>query len=739
MWINDSLFLEKEVPEHHPLSLEYRTYWKEQKKRCIEGYWIGGKWMPGNLYFYINFWHILLNKSKNSKTKEMGRPLLMDFMWDIAYYWAEARGFTGFLNDPATRLYADALLDKGATEEGLASLHENIVVPRKGIVETTKDLGPPLYLDEAKNLMWMANRGPGKSYFAGGAVVGHEFLFDGKKFYDKDLAKYYGTDPTSVSTTEVLVGAGDAKYSSDLLKKVRYGFDTLSGGMMIGEDYYPPPLSKIYTGTWSPGKQIEHYYKKKIGGTWMDFGTRSSIKHRTYKDNPFAAQGTRPAVAVKEEIGMFGNLMASHEADVETQKMGTYKFGSTLFMGTGGDMEGGTQDAYKMFYDPETYDSLVFDDVWEHRGDIGYFLPSTYGKLQYKDANGNTLEDLAYKTEAEAREKLRKGKNATTALDAYIQYNPIVPSEVFLTRTGNIFPKAELSEWLSILETNKTYIDAEYVGETFMSAEGIVTWKPDLEGKISILRDFPVNVGKTDTTGGLVIWEHPFKDDNGEVPFGLYIAGTDPYDHDESGTPSLGSTFIYKTFHTVGSWAFLPVAEYTGRPKAENYYKNLIQLLIYYNARCLYENEKKGLHQYAEIKNYDYLLMEQPGYIKDVIPNSTVNRVKGIHMNTQLKVHGEALIKDWLEEEYSPGRLNLTKLRSIPLLKELISYNRDGNFDRVMAFMMCMYATKERERLVTSHVTSYKPIHKSDFFMNVEKNKIPDHFLQGSKTAQTWI
>ena len=26
----------------------------EEKKRCIEGYWVGGVWMPGNLYFYVN-------------------------------------------------------------------------------------------------------------------------------------------------------------------------------------------------------------------------------------------------------------------------------------------------------------------------------------------------------------------------------------------------------------------------------------------------------------------------------------------------------------------------------------------------------------------------------------------------------------------------------------------------------------------------------------------------------------
>jgi hypothetical protein len=81
-----------------------------------------------------------------------------------------------------------------------------------------------------------------------------------------------------------------------------------------------------------------------------------------------------------------------------------------------------------------------------------------------------------------------------------------------------------------------------------------------------------------------------------------------------------------------------------------------------------------------------------------------------------LKTHGETLIKNWLEEEYAPGQLNLTKLRSVPLIKELIAYNRDGNFDRVMAFMLCMYAVQEKKRLVGDVSEKFVPIHKSDFF-----------------------
>ena len=42
--------------------------------------------------------------------------------------------------------------------------------------------------------------------------------------------------------------------------------------------------------------------------------------------------------------------------------------------------------------------------------------------------------------------------------------------------------------------------------------------------------------------------------------------------------------------------------------------------------------------------------------------------------------------------------MNLHKIRSFPLLKELIRYSDDGNYDRVMAFMMIMYFIQETRR-----------------------------------------
>jgi len=703
MIINKEAFILKEIPQFHPSSEEYLIFWREEKKRCIEGYWVGGVWMPGNLYFYINYWTILLNKTQHSKTKTPGKPFLRDLEWEFFYNWVEARGFSGFEDDDKYTCNRDY--------EG----QDNYVPAREYLRKThKKNLGRPLFNNEAKNFMMMGSRGFGKSYSVAGGVAGHEFVFDGMKSYDPDSL---GSTPS----TEIVVGAGDAKYSGDILKKTQFGLDNLPGGIELGDKFYPSPFAKQYGGSWYSGKEVVAEYKKKLGGTWKIMGSKSKIKHRTFKDNPFAANGTRPAVMVMEEIGMFNNLKSSHEASVECMKNGAYKFGSCMYLGTGGDMEGGgTVDARDMFYNPDVYDMISFKDDWENKGKISYFVPAYRGLNQFKDKNGNTQDQHAKDYLEKFREKLKKGKNARSALDAELQNRPLVPSEVFLTRTGNLFPVADLLNRLSELEASNRERNHDYIGELYMDAgTKKVKWKPN--PKLKPIYDFPVKASD-DIAGCVIIHEMPYEDKDGDIPYGMYIAGTDPYDHDESTTSSLGSTIVLNRLTNR------VVAEYTGRPDTANqYYENVRRLLKFYNAKCLYENERKGLFQYLEHKHETFLLADQPEIIKDVVQHSKVSRQKGMHMSKPLKSYGEELIKMWLLDPYeTDGLLNLHKLRSVGLLKELISYNNYGNFDRAMAFMMVMYHLEEVKKIKVEKEKKITTIYDQGFW----NKKI---FARGSK------
>ena len=168
-------------------------------------------------------------------------------------------------------------------------------------------------------------------------------------------------------------------------------------------------------------------------------------------------------------------------------------------------------------------------------------------------------------------------------------------------------------------------------------------------------------------------------------------------DHDESFTNSLGSTFIFKRVKAGEAWNDVIVAEYSGRPStAEDYYENVRKLLTMYNARLLFENERKGIYPYFTNKHCDYLLADQPDkVISEVFKDSKVQRRKGCHMTKQIRRYGEGLIKEWLEEEYEPGHPNLERIYSEPLLEELIMDDGVRNVDRIIALCMTMIYREE--------------------------------------------
>jgi hypothetical protein len=306
------------------------------------------------------------------------------------------------------------------------------------------------------------------------------------------------------------------------------------------------------------------------------------------------------------------------------------------------------------------------------------------------DSDGNT--DFVGANEAIMKERELVIENASDriSIDRHICEQPLTPGEATLNISTNIFPKRELIQWLATIRNSKSLSDLKQVGELYTDINGVVKFqqKPTLKALVK----YRIPAGHS-REGAVIIWEHPPAD----TPYGLYVAGCDPYDHDQTTGDSLGSVFIYKRVQGFESWYDTVVAEYTGRPdKAEDFYETVRMLLIYYKASLLYENERKGLFTYFANKHSEYLLADTPSKIKDIVKDSTVIRGKGVHMPKEIKRWMEGLIKDWLNEEYEVGRKNLNKIYSEALLEELIAYDPlHGNFDRVIAFGLCMIYREE--------------------------------------------
>ncbi len=214
-----------------------------------------------------------------------------------------------------------------------------------------RNMGKPQYLNEAKNYILMGPRGYGKSYCAMG-IIAQEFLTDS------------ATEHGNPSVANIIVGAGHTNYSKGLLLKVQECLDKLPGKQIINGITYPSPLSKQTTGSLQPSMSLTAKYEKQIGKKWDKAGSGSFIKHVSYADNEFAGQGDRNTLMLYEEFGMFSNVVACHHAADSNMKLEGVKFGIGMYLGTGGDLEGGgTVGALEMYYDPEKFDCLAFQDV----------------------------------------------------------------------------------------------------------------------------------------------------------------------------------------------------------------------------------------------------------------------------------------------------------------------------------------------------------------------------------------
>lgn len=432
---------------------------------------------------------------------------------------------------------------------------------------------------------------------------------------------------------------------------------------------------------------------QNVNGVPIEVGYKSEIIGISLKNDPQKARGKRGKLILFEEAGKFPGLKESWQIARPSVEEDGQAYGLMIAYGTGGTKEADYTSLKDLFYEPIAYNCLPIRNMWDDgeqdRG-CGFFVPQSANMKQFMDRDGNTDFISANQYIIQERELIIQNASDRSAIDRHICEQPLTPSEATLNISTNIYPKKELIKHLATIRNSKSISDLRQVGELHMDGNGIVKFEQN--PRLKDLRKYRLEAGAS-REGAVVIWEHP----PSNIPYGLYIAGCDPYDHDQTTGDSLGSIFIYKRIQTFESWYDTIVAEYTGRPdKAESFYETVRLLLLYYKASLLYENERKGLFTYFSNKHSEYLLADTPGKIKDIVKDMGVVRGKGLHMPKEIKRWMEGLIKDYLNEEFEVGKKNLNKIYSEALLEELIAYDPlHGNFDRVISFGLCLVYREE--------------------------------------------
>lgn len=427
-------------------------------------------------------------------------------------------------------------------------------------------------------------------------------------------------------------------------------------------------------------------------------GSLNEVIGVSVKDSEGKLRGKRGAFIGLEEFGSFPNLIGLYGTLRPSMEDGDVVFGMIYCQGTAGDKDSDFAAAQKIMYSPRAFNMYpvqnVYDKVGQGRPEFVFFFPAyinrngCYNKDGISDVTKALLEILIN------RYTVKYNSTDLNLITKTISEHPIVPQEAILRSRGNMFPVTQLTERLNELDKNPNGFDSTYIGTLVQNSKGDIEFTPTMDNPI---REFPLNDNKY--TGALEIYEMPQKDSSGKVFAGRYIMGLDPVNNDQADTLSLTSVFVLDLFTDR------IVAEYTGRTDyADDALELVRKLCIFYNAKCLYENNIKGPYAYFSSRRCLHYLADTPEYLRDkqiIKYQGFGNTSKGVAASMPVNNYANGLIREWLikpvtivvnedGQEVEKVVTNMAFVRNRALLQELISYNPDGNFDRIRALGMVM-------------------------------------------------
>lgn len=633
-------------PNANPNS-EYGKWIREERRRIWDGYVreSDGEWVTGYLYWFLNYSPMMLSKireykdkdGKKRKSKRADRVESLPECWE-GIYW---------------RFHC---LDQ-ASNGGLYNNFEG-----------------------GQHMAELASRGKGKSYSLA-SILNHIFVV--------------GENKDAHEKVKGIVTA----YQKEYLTK---------DGVL---NKFVDMANFCATNTQFPRKRLKNSLQEM---TWImgykdveldiERGTQNTVLGVSSKDDESKLRGKRAAKILIEEFGTFPRLVDLYNVLLPSVQDGDIIFGQIYMLGTAGDNESDFAGAQEIMYNPRGYNMYalpnVFDKYNQGKPYFVFFFPGYVNRKGCYNEDG--VSDIIRALIEILMNRYRVKYNSTdpNTIIKTIAEVPITPAEAIVKTGVNMFPVADLTERIGQLDSNPTEYNDVYVGDLVFGKDGQVEYKPTSAQPI---RDFPHKDNKIE--GAIEIFQMPEIDKNTNKPYNdRYILGADPYDDDESNTMSLGSIFV------LDLWTDRIVAEYTGRPSfADDYYEICRKLCLFYNGRLNYEYNKKGLFSHFSTRNSLYLLTDVLDFLKEkqMMKDGIGNKSKGTNASPAINAYARSRLRSWLlspvpviqtidgeSKEVMVPRLFTVRNRA--LLKELINYNSEGNFDRISAMGMLMLLREDK-------------------------------------------
>lgn len=442
---------------------------------------------------------------------------------------------------------------------------------------------------------------------------------------------------------------------------------------------------------WQMG-YLDSYGRKK--------GSLNSVMGVSSKDDSGKLRGKRGHIYF-EEMGSFPNLLEIFDVVRQGMEEGDYTYGLAFLVGTAAEKESNFESAKTLLYNPGGYNihaiKNVYDKPKQGNPTFGYFFPAYVNRkgCYNRDGVSDVIKALVQILKARFKAKYSSDPNSVLRVIAEM---PITPAEAIIKVKNAFFPVTSLTERLQQIDLDGKAYDDVYIGDLVLEGKNV---------KFTPSDDTPIRKYGVDnsTQGALEIYEMPVKDSTGNVYNNRYIIGHDPVDNDQAESNSLSSTFV------MDLYTDRIVAEYTGRKAfADDNFEVVRLLCLFYNAKCLYESNKKGIFAYFQKMQCTHLLADTPEYLRDkqmIKYSSFGSNAKGVNATAAINNYANGLIRDWLlkpiptvviedGEEKVVMMPNLYFIRGRALLEELIAFDPVRNFDRIRSLGMLMLYREEK-------------------------------------------
>jgi hypothetical protein len=641
---------------------EYKAFWDEEERRCIEGYSVPGKLIKdatgnyalqdihitGEHYGYLNFGEIKRSKgfevNKGIITNGEGEALkqssiggVKDFFfpdfWDGDYYFFKA-------------------------------------------IELCRKIGKHLVVGKARR--------KGYSYKNGWIVANKANL---------------QRRSTSV------VGAYDAAslFDDGTMNKVMNYLDFICKNTDWNKRRLHNTLEHLEIGFRYKGDDTKR-------------GFLSNIYTAILKGNPGGMRGKDADLLLLEESGKCPNLSEILDATLKTLSDGIYTTGLFVAFGTGGGDDNQWQGFEDLFYDVHARKFIAFENIFDDDmlgTSCGYFHGSFMNKPGLIDIHGNS--DIKGSVAFNNAEKSMVSHDPSK-LNALEMEEPEKPSEAFSRAANNIFPAKDLDGQLRRLmhDPNLKGIGREGIfiqnGSRVKFLDRLTCTVEEASTIPPVVDNYPLNP-KDDLRGCWMLWEQPYRNPvTGLIPDDLYSLWNDPYgiskDKDHiTIKDSLGVTWLYENpnnFTTTKGDRI--VGCFVGRREdTEEYDDQMFLGCMYFNGKILYENDRGDVFSNAKKRGLLDLLKTEPEfhYQKDLAKGGG-GRKRGVSIagNSGRKLNGVLYLKKWLMEKRGIDNngnniLNLHYFYSIGGIKELLKYDGKRNADRVSGLIVGMFDIRE--------------------------------------------